>query len=380
MTTIQIRDLSKTYSDPTNANSVSSPEPLRYALNKIFLTVPHGQTCALLGPSGCGKTTLLKVIAGIETDYTGTVFYDEQNINNILPKDRHIGMVFQNYALYPHFKGLGNLTFSFKVRKAPDAEIEERVRITSEIMGVGFNDLLKQKPGHLSGGEQQRLAIGRAIVRNPRVFLFDEPLANLDAKLRSKTRLEIKRLLHKFQITTFYVTHDQDEAITIADIIAVMRDGKIEQVGTYRRLREHPDTIFVASFVGRPAMNMFSGGTVQSGWIHLNEMIMPIPATYKTYLHDGNKITVGIRPEKTCLVEQVIGTPDGSILNGLIDHIEPDFAQQRQLLHLKTGSQQYIATCPLNNSHKIGDRVDIFLPADQLYFFNSQTERRITTI
>ncbi|MDM8527877.1 ATP-binding cassette domain-containing protein [Anaerolineales bacterium HSG24] len=374
MTTIRIHELSKTYSDPTTS---ADSERVRYAINKVFLTVPHGQTCALLGPSGCGKTTLLKVVAGIETSYTGAVFYDDQNINDIHPKNRHIGMVFQNYALYPNFKGLGNLTFSFIIRNAPDAEIEERVRITSEIMGIGFNELLKRKPGYLSGGEQQRLAIGRAIVRNPRVFLFDEPLANLDAKLRSKTRLEIKRLLRQFQITTFYVTHDQDEAIAIADTIAVMREGRIEQIGTYKRLREQPDNLFVAGFVGHPAMNLFTGGTVQSGWLHINEMIMPIPTAYKPYLHDGHKITVGIRPEKTCLVEQVTGTPDGSILNSLVDHIEPDFAKQRQLLHLKTGNQSYITTCPLNTPHKIGDRVDLFLPAEHLYFFNSQTERRI---
>jgi ABC-type sugar transport system ATPase subunit len=168
------------------------------ALDRANLTVPNGQTFAVVGPSGCGKSTLLRVVAGLDTEYSGQILYDDENMRDVPAKDRYIGMVFQNYALYPHFLGQGNLSFFFKMHKAPDEEAEQRIRITSEIMGIGFDELLQRKPGTLSGGQQQRVAIGRAIVRNPRLFLFDEPLSNLDAKLRVQTRVEIKRLLHRF--------------------------------------------------------------------------------------------------------------------------------------------------------------------------------------
>ena len=203
------------------------------ALDHVSLTIPDGQTLAVLGPSGCGKSTLLRVLAGLETEYTGHLYFDDQPMGDVPAKDRHIGMVFQNYALYPHFEGHGNRSFFFKLRKMTDEETDERIRITSEIMGIGFKQLLVRKPGTLSGGQQQRVAIARAIVRNPRLFLFDEPLSNLDAKLRSQTRVEIKRLLRQFQITAAYVTHDQMEAITLGDLVAVMRAGRVEQVGTF---------------------------------------------------------------------------------------------------------------------------------------------------
>lgn len=192
------------------------------ALDEVTLTVPNGQTLTVVGPSGCGKSTLLRVVAGLNQEYSGQIFYDDQEMTNAPPKDRYIGMVFQNYALYPHFEGHGNLSFFFRLRKISDQETEERIRITSEIMGIGFNQLLYRKPGTLSGGQQQRVAIARAIVRNPRLFLFDEPLSNLDAKLRTQTRIEIKRLLQRFAITAIYVTHDQVEAMALGDQVAVM--------------------------------------------------------------------------------------------------------------------------------------------------------------
>ncbi|MFH1085740.1 MAG: ABC transporter ATP-binding protein, partial [Chloroflexota bacterium] len=210
----------------------STGEPVR-ALDDLSLTIQEGEAMAIVGPSGCGKSTLLRVVAGLETMDSGNVFYDDKLMNDVAPKDRGIGMVFQSYALYPHMKGEGNLAFFFKVRQRPDEEMLERIRITSEIMGIGFEMLLARKPGTLSGGQQQRVAIGRCIVRDPSLFLFDEPLSNLDAKLRVSTRIEIKRLLQRFKITAIYVTHDQTEAITLGDRIAVMRAGKIEQLGTY---------------------------------------------------------------------------------------------------------------------------------------------------
>ena len=247
------------------------------ALDHVSLTIPDGQTFAVIGPSGCGKTTLLRMIAGLEKDFFGRVFYDGEDMASVPAGERYIGMVFQNYALYPHLRGRGNLEFFFRVHKAPDEEAEERIRITSEMMGIGFKELLRRKPGRLSGGQKQRVAIARALVRKPRLFLFDEPLSNLDAKLRAQTRVEIKRLLQRFQITAIYVTHDQTEAIALGDGIAVMRDGRVEQAGVYQELRRDPANAFVAGFFGRPPMNLFSGGTVADGVFHLGEVTVPLP-------------------------------------------------------------------------------------------------------
>jgi ABC-type sugar transport system ATPase subunit len=284
MSTIHLQDVTKTYAKPLSLGrhqlTPNKEEDSAFtnqgvaALDHVNLTIPDGQTIAIVGPSGCGKSTLLRVVAGLEADYTGQVFYDDQEMSDIAPKERYIGMVFQNYALYPHFEGQGNLSFFFKVRKISDKEAEERIRITSEIMGIGFNVLLERKPGTLSGGQQQRVAIARAIVRNPRLFLFDEPLSNLDAKLRKQTRIEIKRLLRRFAITALYVTHDQAEAIALGDQIAVMRGGRIEQVGPFQTLLQTPANTFVASFVGAPPMNLLSGGNVGDGTLQLGEITL----------------------------------------------------------------------------------------------------------
>ena len=247
------------------------------ALDDVNLTIPDGQTLAILGPSGCGKSTLLRVVAGLETGYSGEVFYDDQDVRQIPPGERYIGMVFQSYALYPHFPGHGNLSFFFRVRKAPSAEAEERIRTTCEIMGFGFAQLLERKPGTLSGGQQQRLAIARAIVREPRLFLFDEPLSNLDAKLRMQTRVEIKRLLRRFGITAIYVTHDQEEAMALADQIAIMRDGRVEQVGTYHEMRDAPRNAFIAGFLGRRPMNLLPGTVTAAARVRVldTELVLP---------------------------------------------------------------------------------------------------------
>jgi len=220
------------------------------ALDHVNLTIPDGQTFAIVGPSGCGKTTLLRVVAGLDSEYEGRILYDDEDVRDVPPGERCIGMVFQNYALYPHFTGRGNLGFSFMVRRAPDEEAEERIRITSEIMGIGFDELLPRKPGKLSGGQQQRVAIARALVRNPRLFLFDEPLSNLDAKLRVRMRGEIRALQRRLGITSVYVTHDQEEAFSIADRVAIMNQGKLVQLGTPRELYSEPADRFVADFVG----------------------------------------------------------------------------------------------------------------------------------
>jgi len=366
--------------------------PARYggpvvALDRVNLTVPDGQTFAVVGPSGCGKSTLLRVVAGLESDFTGHVFYDDEDMRDVPPKDRQIGMVFQNYALYPHFTSKGNLGFFFKVRRAPDEEAEARIRITSGIMGIGFSELLKRRPGRLSGGQQQRVAIGRAIVRNPRLFLFDEPLSNLDAKLRVQTRVEIKRLLRRFQITAIYVTHDQVEAITLGDQVAVMRAGKIEQVGTYQELRRNPANAFVAGFLGIPPMNLLTGGTASDGELCWgDEIAVSLPDAVKARVHAGQKVTLGVRPEAARLAMEVRsndfsrsppGLPTGPRLRGVVEVVEPDFAHRTQLVYVRTGPLSYAATGVLDMSLNTGDEVEVVFPADHLYFFDGESERRI---
>jgi len=356
------------------------------ALDHVTLTIPDGQTLAAVGPSGCGKSTLLRVVAGLEANYTGHVFYDDEDMGDVPPKDRYIGMVFQNYALYPHFTGRGNLGFFFKVRKAPDEEAEERIRVTSEIMGIGFEDLLGYQPGKLSGGQQQRVAIGRALVRNPRLFLFDEPLSNLDAKLRAQTRAEIKRLLRRFHITAIYVTHDQVEAINIGDQVAVMREGKIEQVGTYDELRQRPANAFVAGFLGSPPMNLLAGWTVEGGGLCFGEgespgvftrVVVPLPAAVRERVHAGQGVTLGIRPEVARLVSEGGPTPDGVRLRGVVEVVQPDFAHQTQLVYVRTGELTYAAVGALDVGLNIGGEVEVLFPADQLYFFDGESEQRI---
>jgi len=349
-------------------------EPIT-ALDHVNLTIPDGQTIAILGPSGCGKSTLLRVVAGLIQDHTGKVYYDDQDVTEIPPKDRYIGMVFQNYALYPHFESKGNLRFFFQVRKAPDEEAEERIRITSEMMGIGFTELLKRKPGTLSGGQQQRVAIARALVRNPRLFLFDEPLSNLDAKLRTQTRVEIKRLLHRFQITAIYVTHDQTEAMALGDQIAIMRRGQIEQVGTYQDLRIAPRNTFVAGFLGQPPMNLLTGGIVDEGELLLDEAAFPLPASVKARVNNGQDLTMGIRPEDARLVIEEHPVPEGVRVSGQVEVVEPDFAHQSQLAYVRIGAHLCAVTGVLDARSVInaGDSVDVMIPTDRNYFFDGES-------
>ena len=251
MAKIQLRNVSLSYDSPMKdrVNRLLRIRPDRLqedlpaearggivALDHVNLTIPNGRTFVVVGPTGCGKSTLLRVIAGLITNYSGQVLYDGEDVKTIEPKDRRIGVVFQGYALYPHLNSEGNLAFFFRVNKRPDEETRERIEYTSRLMGIGFKELLPRKPRTLSGGEKQRVAIARAIVRAPRLLLLDEPLANLDAKLRVQTRTEIKRLLRRFSITSVYVTHDQVEAMSLADQIVVLEDGQVVESGTHQQL------------------------------------------------------------------------------------------------------------------------------------------------
>ena len=345
------------------------------ALDALDLTVADGETMVVVGPSGCGKSTLLRVVAGL-TDYEGRVLYDGRDMREIPVKERYVGMVFQSYALYPHFYGQGNLKFYFKIHKAPDEEAEERIRVTSEMMGFGFRELLRRKPGTLSGGQQQRLAIARALVRQPELFLFDEPLSNLDAKLRSSTRVEIKRLLHRFRITALYVTHDQVEAMALGDRVAVMRAGRIEQVGTFRDILIDPDNAFVAGFLGLPPMNLIDG-MISDGHLSLGSTNrFRLPRALAPHVKNDQKLIMGIRPE-AARIWTGDGIPDGLVFRGTIDVVEPDFSRRQQTAYISAAEFTCSVTAPLETQLMRGYDIEVLFPSASLYFFDGDTERRI---
>ena len=357
------------------------------ALDNVDLTVPDGQTMAVLGPSGCGKSTLLRVVAGLESDYRGELFYDGESMEEVAPKDRYIGMVFQNYALYPHFEGHGNLSFVFKMRKAPDAEAEERIRITSEIMGIGFRALLQRKPGTLSGGQQQRVAIARAIVRRPRVFLFDEPLSNLDAKLRSQTRVEIRRLLRRFAITALYVTHDQTEAMAIGDQVAVMREGRIEQVGPFNEVRLRPSNTFVAGFLGVPPMNLLHEVEVREGGLNAGDgLALRPPVSQLAALKTGDALTVGIRPESVQVevadggTAPAAGTDQAAQANswpGTVEAVEADYGRHIQLIHFRCGDHRLVGQAEVRARIVQGEQIRAQLDDSAMLLFERASGERI---
>ena len=351
-------------------HQVSLTEATGYvkAMDQIDLLINDGETISLVGPSGCGKTTLLRVMAGLLDPDEGRIYFDDQPMVGVAAKDRGIGMVFQSYALYPHMASFENLAFTFRVRDR-DKEIPERVRVTSEIMGVGFEALLARKPPTLSGGEQQRVAIARCIVRDPALFLFDEPLANLDAKLRSQTRVEIKRLLNRFAITSVYVTHDQVEAIALGDRIAVMREGRISQVDTYRGVYDRPDNTFVAGFIGTPAMNFFTG-EVTNGQVRFADFSWPLPQVLQPEVGSGQALVLGIRPEHITLGDQ-----DG--IPSLVEVVEPLISEQAQIVHVSL--DQELCVLKISRQFRLvpGDRVRLQFDPQKIHLFDAETGKRL---
>ena len=328
---------------------------------------------------------MLRVIAGLEADYDGDLFYNDRNMMDVPPRDRHIGMVFQNYALYPHFEGHGNLSFFFRLRKAPDAEAEERIRVTSEIMGIGFQALLQRKPGTLSGGQQQRIAIARAIVRRPQVFLFDEPLSNLDAKLRSQTRVEIKRLLNRFGITAVYVTHDQTEAMALGDLVAVMRAGRIEQVGPFGEVLRQPANTFVAGFLGIPPMSLLEHATVGDGGIDTGQenRVVPQPSQMQA-LNTGQKVTVGIPAEAVRVsVDEEELYSDGraassrNTWHGTVESVEPDYGRQIQFIGFRLGENRLIGLAGVRDRISQGEQIVARFDNERLHVFDDESGARI---
>lgn len=322
MTSVRLQQVVKEYDmiDQVTLTGYKNPSALR----NVSLEIHDGETLCVVGPSGCGKSTLLKVIAGLEFPQRGRVFYSDFDMTEIKPQDRGVGMVFQDYALYPTMKGKGNLAYYFQHHEYTPEEMEERVRHTSKLMGVDFEVLLGRTTETLSGGEQQRVAIARCIVRDPLVFLMDEPIVNLDAKRREQTRIEIKKLLRKFHITTVYVTHDQQEAVFMGDRLAVMREGVIEQIGTFDELYYTPANLFVAIFIGTPPINILPA-EISEGKVRIGEQSWALPETPAAQLKPG-KVRIGVRPDNWQL-----DTPDGAVLP--VSHIERIPTERAAFIH-----------------------------------------------
>lgn len=350
---------------------VRSGQPVR-ALSDVNLWVAPGETLSVVGPSGCGKTTLLRVIAGLEQPDSGRVYYDEKEVTTLPPAERGIGIVFQNYALYPNMNGKGNVSFYLQMHHR-ESEIEERLRVTAELLGVGFDTLLGKRPPKLSPGQQQRVAIGRCITRDPTVFLFDEPLSNVDAKVRVQTRVVIKRLLSRFGITSLYVTHDQTEAVALGDRLAVMREGRVEQVGTYAQLTERPENLFVAGFLGLEPMSFFAGYKEGARLVLLGGEAVPMPEHFAALARDGERLVLGVRA-KDVAVGEALG--EGG-LRGLVEVVEVMPSERFHLAHLQVGGTPCQAQVPRELALRPGQVVGVALNLQHIYLFHEASGLRL---
>ncbi len=358
---VHVAERQATYA-PTRADQADRDN----IIDDLSLTIRNGETLSILGPSGCGKTTLLKVIAGLIKPDEGEILYDSKPISVTPMAERGIGMVFQNYALYPHLEARDNIGFYDLIRKQPE-KIPERIRNIVTIMGVEIEHLLSRKPPTLSGGEQQRIAIARCLARDPQLFLFDEPLSNLDAKLRVETRVQLKRLLRHYSITSVYVTHDQTEAIALADRIAIMSAGKIVQTGTYQALYNTPTNAFVAQFFGSPAMNLFPGRAYGGTWHGKAFNVEPI----RSDLKPGKAVLLGIRPEHMSLASPDTGIP------AVVELVEPVLTQHRQLIYLKIAGQRCVASLPVEADITPHSRIHVQIDRQNIHLFDQQTGARI---
>ena len=333
-------------------------------IHDASVEVDDGEFLILVGPSGCGKTTLLRMLAGLEDITAGEIAIDGHVVNTVPSKDRDIAMVFQNYALYPHMSVRSNMGFALDLRRTPKAEIDAQVNRAADILGLGA--LLHRKPRELSGGQRQRVAMGRAIVRNPKVFLFDEPLSNLDAKLRVSMRAEIKSLQQRLRTTTVYVTHDQVEAMTMADRIVVMRDGHIEQAGPPLALYDEPVNRFVAGFIGSPAMNFLEGRVEAGHFVAAGGVRWPVPQAEALGTRGHEATACGIRPEHL-VIDDAQGTP------GPVQVVEPTGSETTLMLRLGGCD----VTCLVRDRVRIrpGDTVRVRPQPQRLHLFDAQGRR-----
>jgi multiple sugar transport system ATP-binding protein len=345
------------------------------AVRDVNLTIKDREFIVLVGPSGCGKSTTLRMIAGLEEITSGEIYIGERLVNDLPPKDRDIAMVFQNYALYPHMTVYDNMAFGLKMRKFPKPEIDKRVREAAQMLGI--QDLLARKPRQLSGGQRQRVAVGRAIVRHPQVFLFDEPLSNLDAKLRVQMRVELKRLHERLETTAIYVTHDQVEAMTLGDRVVVMKDGLVQQVGDPLTVYGKPRNRFVAGFIGSPAMNFLEATVVGDGDLGVSGagFRISVPPTQKGALerYKGQKVLLGVRPED--IREPSPADSKQYRVDAVVEVVEP--LGNEILLNVKVGQDAIVARVPPTSRVKLHEQMPLALNPDRLHFFDTKTEQAI---
>lgn len=349
------------------------------AVNDASFQARDGELLVLVGPSGCGKSTLLRMIAGLEPVTSGTISIDGRIVNDVPSKDRDIAMVFQSYALYPHMSVAENLAFGLKLRKQPPAEISTRVRAAAEKLGL--TAVLHHRPSMLSGGQRQRVALGRAIVRDPRVFLLDEPLSNLDAKLRLSTRMEIARLQRSLRATMIYVTHDQIEAMTLGQRIVVLDGGVIQQIDTPMRLYERPENLFVAGFFGNPAMNFFRGVLAPNGCLRLTEGEVTLPigdlADTRPGIKDyeGREIVIGLRPEDMRLAANTDTHSGAPTFSARLEYVEP--VGNEVFLNLRFGACDLVSRVAPTALLEPGGAVRLSFLATKLHCFDLQSGLRI---
>jgi multiple sugar transport system ATP-binding protein len=348
------------------------------AINDLNIFIEDKEFLVLVGPSGCGKTTALRCLAGLEDVTEGNIKIGEGIVNDVAPKDRDIAMVFQSYALYPHMSVYDNMAFGLKLRKMRKEEIKKRVQVAADLLGI--QDLLTRKPRQLSGGQRQRVAVGRAIVRNPKVFLFDEPLSNLDAKLRVETRANISKLHQQLQTTFIYVTHDQTEAMTMASRIAVMNKGVLQQIDTPQNLYDRPDNLFVAGFIGTPAMNFFNATLKKEDgkmFVDGGTFTVQVPEDRVNAYSDeiGKPVIFGIRPED---IHNPLFAPTGihaQPIDAVVDITE--LMGNEIFVYLKTGESSFIARVDPRTRFQINDKVQVVLNMDNMHIFDRETERAI---
>ncbi|KXK54484.1 MAG: ABC transporter ATP-binding protein [Chloroflexi bacterium] len=354
---VDIQNLTKKFGDVT-------------AVADVSLDIRDGEFVAFLGPSGCGKTTTLLMLAGIYKPTDGTITFGERIVNLVPPRERNIGMVFQSYALYPHMTVFGNIAYPLKLKNVSRADQQERVKRVADVMGIG--ELLDRKPAQLSGGQQQRVALGRALVKEPDILLFDEPLSNLDARLRLTMRAEIKALQKRLGITSVYVTHDQVEALTMADRIAVMNKGRLEAYATPEDLYDHPRTTFIANFVGNPPINMVDVELAQeNGQVVARCAAFTVPLdserVRKAVAH-GRKLTMGIRAEDITL-------GDDAALTGEVYAVEP--LGREDMLDVRIGAESFFALATPQQRMRAGDRIGLHIDAERLQFFDPATGKSV---
>jgi multiple sugar transport system ATP-binding protein len=341
------------------------------ALQDVNIDIEDKEFLVLVGPSGCGKSTALRCLAGLEEISDGEVLIGDRVVNDVAPKDRDIAMVFQSYALYPHMSVFDNMAFGLKLRKTPKEEINRRVEDAAEILGI--EGLLNRKPKELSGGQRQRVAVGRAIVREPKVFLFDEPLSNLDAKLRVQTRAQISKLHQRLATTFIYVTHDQVEAMTMATRIAVLNKGLLQQLDTPQQLYDYPDNLFVAGFIGSPAMNFFTGKMVEEGddlFVDLSSFKVKVPKdreeTYRKL--KGQEIIFGIRPED---IHNPDYAPPSIIAEPVIAKVDVTELMGNEIfLYLVNGDHNFVARVDPRTRVEMGDEITVSFNMDNMHVFD----------